>query len=188
MIAVANLADWHGLDRIVRGLSSYVGQEQATPVRLDIVGDGPAEPSLRSLTEELGLENFVRFHGVRRGAELDTLFSNADLALSSLGMHRLDLRRSSSLKAREYCARGIPFVLASEDPDFSERVQFIHRVPADDSPVDVAALVEFMSRLQNGDSEYAKEMRDYAEQRLTWKAKLTPVMRYLRTGELVRAA
>jgi hypothetical protein len=188
MIAVANLADWHGLDRVVRGLASYVQQEPARPVRLDIVGEGPAEPGLRSLTRDLYLEGLVRFHGVRRGAELDALFADADLALSSLGMHRLDLHRSSSLKAREYCARGIPFVLASDDPDFPEGVRFVHRIPADESPVDVAGLVDFVGRLRDGHPRYSMDMRDYAEKRLTWKAKLEPVIRYLRTGKHVQAA
>jgi glycosyltransferase involved in cell wall biosynthesis len=188
MIAVANLADWHGLDRILHGLATYVGEERAEPVSLDIVGEGPAEPRLRSLTRDLDLEQIVHFHGVRRGAELDALFSNADLALSSLGMHRLGLHRSSSLKAREYCARGIPFVLASDDPDFPPRVRFVHRVPADESPVDVATLMDFVGRLRAQHSGYATDMRNYAEERLTWKAKLEPVIHYLRTGELVEAA
>jgi len=188
MIAVANLADWHGLDRVLRGLVTYVQQEGSRPTRLDIVGEGPAEPVLRSLTRDLGLQDVVRFHGVRRGAELDALFADADLALSSLGMHRLGLRRSSSLKAREYCARGIPFVLASDDPDFPEEIRFVHRVPADESPVDVATLVDFIDGLRDDDPPYAMDMRHYAEERLTWRAKLEPVIHYLRTGELVQAA
>ena len=150
---------------------------------LSIVGDGPAANGLRALTRDLGLEDVVRFDGMHSGAELDALFANADLALSSLGMHRLGLHRSSSLKAREYCARGIPFVIASDDPDFPEGVPFVYRVAADESPIDVAAVVEFIDKLRERSPEYMMEMRRYAEKRLTWKAKLEPVVHYVRTGE-----
>jgi len=187
IIVVANLARWHGIDRILLGLAQYLEQEGCRPATLEIVGQGPADEELRSLVHQLGIDDTVCFHGTRGGAELDALFANADLALGSLGMHRLGLHRSSSLKAREYCARAIPFVLASEDPDFPEGTQFVRHVPADERPIDVAALLEFVDKLRERTPGYMMDMRRYAEQRLTWKAKLEPIVRYVRTGELVDA-
>ena len=187
MIVVANLARWHGIDRIVRGLGHCREHDGCTPATLDIVGEGPAEDELRTLCHNLGVGHAVRFHGMRSGTELDALFADADLALGSLGMHRLGLHRSSSLKAREYCARGVPFVLASEDPDFPEGTQFVHQVSANESPVDVPALLDFVNRLRGRSPDYMMDMRRYAEMRLTWKAKLEPIVRYVRTGELVDA-
>jgi hypothetical protein len=171
----------------VRGLGHYLEHDGCTPATLDIVGEGPAEDELRTLVHDLGIEDAVCFHGTRSGVELDALFADADLALGSLGMHRLGLHRSSSLKAREYCARGIPFVLASEDPDFPEGTQFVHQVSADESPIDVAALLDFVNKLRERSPDYMMDMRRYAERRLTWKAKLEPIVRYVRTGELVDA-
>lgn len=184
MVVAANLADWHGVDRVLHGLDEYRRRRAGPTVTLSIVGDGPAASDLRELTSKLGLEEMVRFHGLRTGAELDALFDEADLALGSLGMHRLGLQRSSSLKTREYCARGIPFVLASEDPDFEGQFPFVFRVSADDSPTDIDALLQFMSELRGRNPDYPSEMRHYAESHLTWKAKLEPVVRYIRTGKL----
>jgi len=187
IIAVANLARWHGIDRILRGLARHLEHEGCAPVTLAIVGEGPAGEELRALVHDLDIEDAVRFHGTRSGVELDALFADADVALGSLGMHRLGLHRSSSLKAREYCARGVPFVLASEDPDFPEGTQFVHQVSANESPVDVPALLDFVHRLRERSPDYMMDMRRYAEMRLTWKAKLEPIVRYVRTGELVDA-
>jgi hypothetical protein len=186
MIVVANLARWHGIDRMLRGLAEHLERKGARPVVLDIVGEGPVRSELGALCRELGVDDAVRFHGVHGGAELDALFANSDVALGSLGMHRLGLHRSSSLKAREYCARGIPFVLASDDSDFAEGVPFVHRVAADESPIDVAAVVDFIDKLRERSPEYMMDMRRYAEKRLTWKAKLEPVVRYVRTGSSKR--
>jgi glycosyltransferase involved in cell wall biosynthesis len=185
MIVVANLASWHGVDRLLRGLADYIVREGSWRVTLDVAGDGPAAQELRALCRELGIEDRVSFHGVRSDEELDALFAKADLAISSLGMHRLGLRRSSSLKAREYCARGVPFLLASEDPDFPEGIPFVCNAPADESSIDVAAMVAFIEKLHARNPSFSSDMREYAETRLTWKAKLEPVIHYVRTGEIV---
>jgi len=184
IIVVANLARWHGIDRILQGLAQYHEHGGAMPVRLDIVGDGPAMEELRTLAHDLRIEDAVCFYGTRSGRELDALFSHADIALGSLGMHRLGLHRSSSLKAREYCARGVPFVLASKDPDFPDGTQFVKQVSADESAIDVQAVLDFVNKLRERNPNYMMDMRRYAERRLTWKAKLEPIVRYVRTGEL----
>jgi glycosyltransferase involved in cell wall biosynthesis len=186
IVVAANLADWHGVDRVLRGLDEYRRQEGDPAVTLSIVGEGPAGSDLHALSHELELDDVVQFHGLRTGAELDALFDQADLALGSLGMHRLGLERSSSLKTREYCARGIPFVLASEDPDFERDCPFVLHVSADEGPVDIAAFAQFMKELAERHPDYPSEMRRYAETHLTWKAKLEPVIQHIRTGEVSR--
>jgi len=185
MIVAANLSRWHGVDRLLRGLADYIDREASRRVTFDIAGEGAAAQELRELSRELGIEDYVSFHGMRTGGDLDALFAKSDLAIGILGMHRKGLQRSSSLKEREYCARGVPFVLASDDPDFPEGIPFVHRVPADESPIDVAAMVAFVEELHARNPNCASEMREYAETRLTWKIKLQPVVHYLRTGLLV---
>ncbi len=179
MIAVGNLAERHGLDRVLRGIAQYVSQPGAKRTTLHVVGDGPAMESLTALTVQLGIDDHVRFHGLKSGPELDAVFDEADIALDSLAIHRLNLPRSSSLKAREYCARGIPFVLASDDPDFPPELPFVHRVPSNDAPLDLSTLVEFYAQLRQTTPTVHQQMRDYAEEHLTWKAKLQPLVHYL---------
>lgn len=180
LIAVGNVAERHGLDRVLRGMADYARKPDATPATLHVVGDGPAVPGLLELSGKLGIAERVRFHGMKSGAELNALFDAADVALDSLAIHRLSLPGSSSLKAREYCARGIPFVLASDDADFPPELEFVHRTPSDESALDVSALVSFHERLRRTHPEVHREMRRHAEENLTWKRKLEPLVDYLR--------
>jgi glycosyltransferase involved in cell wall biosynthesis len=184
MIAVGNVAERHGLDRVLRGMARYVNQPGARRTTLHLVGDGPAMPELKALASQLRIEDHIRFHGLKTGSELDAVFDEADVALDSLAIHRLRLPCSSSLKAREYCARGIPFVLAGDDPDFPARFPFVHRVPSDDSPLEISAVVDFYDDLQRTNSVAAPNMRCYAEEHLTWDAKLEPLVHYLQ-AELI---
>lgn len=179
MIAVGNLAERHGLDRVLRGIARYANQPGAKKTTLHVVGDGPAMADLTALTTQLGIDDYVRFHGIKRGPELDAVFDEADIALDSLAIHRLHLPCSSSLKAREYCARGIPFVLASDDPDFPADLPFVHRVPSNDAPLDLPRLVKFYAHVRQTAPAIHQEMRRYAEKYLTWEAKLEPVVHYL---------
>lgn len=179
MIALGNLANRHGLDRVLQGMARYANQPDAKRITLHVVGDGPAVPDLMALTSQLQLDELVHFHGLKGGPELDAVFSETHIALDSLAIHRLQLPRSSSLKAREYCARGVPFVLASDDPDFPATLPFVHRVPSDDEPVDIAAFVEFYGHLRQTAPAIHQDMRQYAEKHLTWKAKLEPLVKHL---------
>ena len=180
LIAVGNVAERHGLDRVLCGMANYAHTPDATPATLQVVGDGPAVAGLVELSEKLGVAERVRFHGMKSGAELDALFDAADVAFDSLAIHRLSLPGSSSLKAREYCARGIPFVLASDDADFPPELDFVHCIPSDESALDVSALVSFHEQLRRTHSEVHREMRRHAEKNLTWKTKLEPLADYLR--------
>jgi len=127
------------------------------------------------LTKELNLEKYVIFHGTKTGEDLDKVVDECDIAFGSLGLHRI-LTDASTLKAREYCARGIPFVMASYDQDFSEAFPFVYRIPKDETPVDVSQVIKWYENLIKEHPKYSMEMRRYAEENLSWDAKMKPVI------------
>jgi len=78
------------------------------------------------------------------------------------------------VKVREYCARGIPFIIASTDPDFPDDFPYMMRVPANDEPIDIQKVIVFYERISS--TNYVDEMRKYAEQNLSWERKLSPLI------------
>ena len=70
--------------------------------------------------------------------------------------------------------------MAGEDSDFPQSLNFVLRVPDDEDPLDIAAVIDFHTRIGKDACRLAGEMRRYAESRLTWTAKLTPLVEYLR--------
>lgn len=65
-------------------LHAVAALKRATPdlrFRYDIAGAGPAEPSLRSLADRLGLTDNVRFHGWLEPEEVSVLLQRCDLFL-----------------------------------------------------------------------------------------------------------
>ncbi len=176
LLSIANVAFWHGYDRIIKGLYEYYQKNPKKEVYYHCVGEGPVLENLKSLVKELKLEKYVIFHGTKVGEELDKIVVESDVAFGSLGNHRKGLYSDSALKNREYCARGIPFVMASNDQDFPESFQYVFRAPADDSPVDIAKVINWYEDLSKEHPDYSLEMRKYAEENLSWDVKLKPVI------------
>lgn len=176
LLSIANVAFWHGYDRIIKGLYEYYKTNPEKEIYYHCVGEGPELTNLKKLTKELNLEKYVIFHGTKTGEDLDKIVDECDIALGSLANHRKGLYADSALKNREYCARGIPFVIASDDQDFPETFSFVYRIPKDDTPVDVSQVVKWYENLIKEHPNYSMEMRRYAEENLSWDAKMKPVI------------
>ncbi len=176
LISVANVAYWHGYDRVIKGLGEYYRKKPERKVYFQVVGDGRELPKLKKLAERLRIEDYVIFHGTKNGEELNELFEKSHIGISSLGNHRKGMFKTSELKIREYCARGIPFICSSRDPDFPEDFEYMFKIPENESPVDIEAVLKWYNKLVAKQPDYPQKMRKYAEEYLTWEIKLKPLI------------
>lgn len=177
-ISVSGLYYWHGIDRFIRGLKNYQDQNPTYSIEFYIVGQGVEYGRLTELVNSLGLQNHVYFMGLKTGKDLDILFQKADVGVGTLGMHRKSLSADSSLKNREYTARGLPFILATPDKDFPPSLSFVQYIPGDESEVDLQQVIAFYERLQTR-PDYAASIRSYAEKNLDWSIKIKQVLEEL---------
>jgi hypothetical protein len=88
------------------------------------------------------------------------------------------LREACVLKVREYTARGLPFVIAYDDPDLPPGLPWVLKITADESPVEFDALVNFAEDVSKLPS-LAKEMRAFAESKLSWTVKMKGLARFV---------
>lgn len=171
LLAVANLAFWHGYDRLIRGLGNYYKSKPIKKIIFTIVGNGNADymHELQSLTEDLGLSEVVKFDGPKNSKELDEYFNQADLAIGCLGCHRKNIVQIKSLKNVEYAMRGIPMVYSEENTDFDDK-PYVLKVPADESDIDVSKLMEFLKNFNLQPDKIHETVKDY-----TWENQLHKV-------------
>jgi hypothetical protein len=59
----------------------------------------------------------VHMHGVVTHRALEQLHGAMDVGVGNLALERIDRRRASPLKVREYIRQGLPIILAHNDPD-----------------------------------------------------------------------
>ena len=176
LLGLANVQPWHGLDRIIRGLSNYYNTSQTIIINFEVVGSGGELQNLKDLTDKLNLNEYVKFHGFVSGNQLLEIYETSHLGIGSLGMHRINVAKgeTSALKSREYASRGIPFVIAYLDRGFPEDFPYLLNLAANDKPINIREIIDFYLKC-TGTPNYEVIMHDYAKQHLTWKAKLKPV-------------
>lgn len=114
---------WHGVDKILRLARSNPGW------RFDLVGDA-------TFGQSAPLPVNVTMHGHLGAAAYEPLLAQADVALSTLALHRNSMEEASPLKTREYLARGLPVIIGYRDTDFPGEVPFLLRVANTPSNVD----------------------------------------------------
>lgn len=174
-IGVANLNAWHGYDRVIRGIADYYEKKNEVDFLFNIVGEGIELNNLKDLVEELNLQDRVVFHGFKSGKELDKVYNNSDVAISSVGLYRLGVAPRLVLKAREACLKGIPFVAVKGDPVFDEDFDYVYFVRDEGTPLEVEKIYNWFLDLDA--EEYLEEMNEFAKKNLDWRETFnTPIL------------
>ena len=180
-VAVGNMSDWHGFDRVIVGLSQFDEKDDINFYIVGPDGDGSLE-KWKKLTENLGLTERVHFTGPKFGEELVGLLNKCDVAFASLGMYRTGCFNASVLKSREYMSRGIPFVYAVNDPVLdSAPTKYALKIPNDSTPVDISQVIRFAKGFNNL-GIMTSEMRDYAVKYMSWEGQFKKVFSSLKAN------
>ena len=168
IIMVAAYSLWHGLDRAVKGLANYYEQKNSKDpsIKLTIVGTGQALEDVIQEKYYSEVKEHIDLVGTKHGKELDDLFNQANLAISSLGMHRIGLTTGSTLKTKEYCARGIPFLYSYNEKLIGDDFPYALKISANDSPVDYFDVIAFYQKCIG--SNCSEKMRAFSFQ-YDWK-------------------
>ena len=99
--------DWHGIDFLVHGIDEYTGP---CKIFLHLAGHNAILKKYKSA-------NIIK-HGYLTKDEVDKLCDMCHLALGTFAFERKGMKEASTLKMREYAARGIPVVFGHIDHDY----------------------------------------------------------------------
>lgn len=173
LLAVANIHFWHGLDRVIEGLREYYAAPHQCIVRLRIAGDGVETliAEYRHRIDAYSLTEYAEVIGPRSGAALDAEFEWCDMASPASDAIATASPASRRSKTASTAARGIPFVYSERDSDF-DGMGYVMKAPADDTPLDIAALVRFYDRLHLTPAQ----IRGTVEGRLSWDNQMKQVL------------
>ncbi|MCC6569443.1 MAG: glycosyltransferase, partial [Anaerolineales bacterium] len=129
---------WHGVDKLVDFARRF------SDVQLDIVGYD-ALPEFEPLPRNLTL------HGYLSSEQYLKVLARADVAISSLALHRIQLNEASTLKSRECLALGLPLVVAYTDTDLDDAgFDFLLKIPNKEDNIQThgEAIREFAYRMR----------------------------------------
>lgn len=176
MISVSTMFPWHGYDRLIEGIHYYYKNGGHKKVVLHMIGEGKELDNYKKIVKLHKLEEHVIFYGrITDYTKLNQLFDHMNIAVGSVGMHRLNLVNVSPIKSAEYCARGIPFVINYDDVSFPDECQFVLKVDRNENPLDINEIMKFSNNCRN--EKTSRFMRDYAKNNLSWTAQMGSVLK-----------
>lgn len=170
LIGVAEVHLWHGFDRIMTGIGEYKGNREVVFHVVGGVDPNRMKLSFVPIIEKYGLQERIIFHGQLFGDELTKVFNLCQFAIGSLGRHRCGITVIKTLKNREYATRGIPFIYSEQDSDFDHQ-PYVLKAPADESPIDIQQIIDFVDHFQMKPEEIRKTV-----EHLTWKIQMQRVI------------
>ena len=174
LFMASTFSPWHGLDRLLKGLILYNGNSR---INLFLVGNVESEQNL-SLMRKINNPNVkITRTGQLIGDELDKLFKESNLAVSSLAIFRNNISEACVLKTREYIARGIPFIYAYDDVDLTGEEVFAKKMSCDDQPLDISEIISFAVNVSQR-KDVSEIMRDFAVRKLDWKNKVVKMVEF----------
>lgn len=185
LISVSMTVICHGYDRLIEGIKKYYDLGGDTNIIYHLVGEGEEIKRYKDLVLKYGIEKYVLFYGFKTSDDLDALYEKADIAINSLAIHRIGLQTESTIKSKEYAAKGLPMVSSYAVDAFSaqDNSKYVHQISADETPVDVYELIGFYTKMyENADRNITEEIRTASEKRCDMSVTLQGVIEYFNTA------
>ena len=185
ILAVALMQPYNGYEKVIRGMATYraLGGEK---IQLHFVGDGPEKNMYVKLSNDLKLNDVIKFYGLMQGSDLDKIYEMSDMTLEVFERKKQGIKISSTLKSRESIARGLPVITGSKI-DIFQKVYFPYVIEfsADESEIDMFKIEHFYESIMQNRSkvDLAIEIRRYAEENIDLIKILRPVLDCMRGME-----
>lgn len=184
IICVSGCFFWHGYDRAITGLAEYyANKDTARKVILHIVGEGSCLNQYIELAQKFNLlGDKVIIYGKKTGYELDEIYNLCDVAIDHLGGHRKKTYRLSTLKSKEYVAKGLPIISATLlDICNVQTKEFFYMPKDDESPLKIEEIIQFYDGIYKDKNKQmvAKNIRETFYEYCDWDFVYKPVLEYI---------
>ncbi len=177
LLFVGSGLKYQGLHRLLISMKDYYNSTFKVRIIVHVAGVSEGETYLEKYLKNPIVRESVIFYGFISPHEIDRLADECHLAVNSLSLHKIGIKIASTLKSREYFARGIPYITSSSDDDFDDENPYILKVSGDENPFDIQELIDFVLKLK-ADYEHSQKMRQYAIEHLDWSVKMKKLIAF----------
>ena len=164
VVLVAYLQGYHGIEKIFDAIKDYYSRSNSRNVLFHIVGYGPKLDEYKRIAENPIFKEHMIFYGKKTGDELDNILNNCEIGISSLANKEAGVLFSSTLKSKEYLAKGIPVISDVMLDVFYENPKYFFYILNNEFNID--ELVTFYDTVYSSRDrqEIIDEIRAFADQ------------------------
>ena len=176
LLSVANEYSYHGFDRLIEGIYNYYIGHGQEDIMLKLVG--VYQESTKELVRKYNLSDRVMFYGKKSGKELDDIYDESDIGIGALAHHRIGMYSGSSLKTKEYFAKGLPFIYGWKEPKFDDTYPYAMRIPLNEEPIIINDVLNFYYGIKD-DSMMLENMRVFSLNNYSWESEFERIFKVL---------
>lgn len=183
---VATFYPVHGADILIESMHQYYCNENNhRKIFLHIVGASRHMDAYRETVKNYHLEDYIVFHGYLLNEPLDEVYEKFDIGICEMAAFRRSYPISSSLKCREYLAKGLPIISSIENDAIQNGYPYFKIIDTSDGTLDMREIVSFYDAIYKNKpvKEVRKEIRNYAEKTVEMTVTLKPIAKYLSASE-----
>ena len=173
IVAIAHVNNWHGYDRAIQSIAEYNGKNN---ISLCIISNETKElKRLEGLVAKFDIQDKITFKKYSEINDLKIEANNYHIALGGLAYWKRNGKYDTSIKNKEYCALGIPFVIANEDRSFDSKFKYKYRISPDNSNFDIDRIIDWYREFEKTD--YKKEMISYSTKNLLFINQINKIIK-----------
>lgn len=182
MTAIAYFKDYHGYDRLINGMGDYYKNNGAYDINLNLIGNGDSKviEKYKVLITKYKLDNHVKLYNAMSTSDMTDIFNKTDIAIDTLARFRSGVFYNSTLKGKEYMARGVPIISGVETELDNLKFKYYYRVPSDESFINIDDIIKFyVNTVVNNsasDDEIVDYIRNYGIKKFSFKNSLQPIV------------
>ncbi len=175
-LIVANIADWHRYDRMIHAMHDYHG---GYSLHLTVISpDNDIVKSLKQLALHLNIDTMVEFVGAKDISGIKELAGNCHIGIGQLSLSADCSPQINTLKTKDYCAMGLPFVTSCRDTSFESDFPYSYVLKDMDSTLDLEDIIHWYENIRKNPA-YKQEMYDYAKEYLQFHNLVSQIMNKL---------
>ena len=171
LIGIAHLNYWHGYDRIIKTIED----DDDNILDFTILSNDTDEKNkLEKYVKQKNLNNKVHFLE-QHNINIMEKINQYDIAVGGIGYHRRGAKFDTSIKNKEYCAMGIPFIISCTDKAFPEDFKYIYKIDANDNKIDLKKMIAWYKKIAN-EKNYIIQMYNYAKDNLSFDKSIEKIL------------
>ena len=175
-LAIAHVKYWHGYDRFLNSVESYNGDVK---INLTIVSSDTSDLEVfKKAAETVRNINNIVFVDNSEVTDIHSYANQFHIALGGLGYFRRGATFDTSIKNKEYCALGLPFVIANYDKSFPTNFRYLYKISSDEELFILEDIITWYKEIFDDDVNYRKVMSEYALCNLTYNTEFKKLLVY----------
>ena len=164
-IIIANISEYHHYERILLAIEKYSGNYK---IELAIISPKSIEYSkLKTLVSSLNLESTVTFHDSLPLNEIQNIAKDYHIGVAQLSTGEKGSNLVNTLKSKDYCAMGLPFISTCYDTSFEKGFPYAYITENMDDDINLNKIIDWYLSIRKN-TNYRNDMYEYAKNNLQY--------------------